>query len=274
MSFNLLADSKQGQEKWSATPPEALDWRLRRWRILEELLVHHPDILCLQEVDHFDEFFQPELQAAGYVGVLRQNQSPDGDGVAVIFRRSRFRCVDEDLSLRYAALIVLECLGDGLRIVVVSTHLTAGKTASIEAKRAMEAQELLHNVQRISDGMPVLLAGDLNALPVPDAKIGEPLAYRCVLDHPLDLQSAYVKSPVSAKSLSAVGGFLEPPYTTWKKRPEGEIRRTIDFIFHSSCFKVVALLEMPTEKDLPAERVPSFSYPSDHFALAVDLLIA
>lgn len=31
-------------------PLAALDWRTRRWRLLEELLRHHPDIICLQEV--------------------------------------------------------------------------------------------------------------------------------------------------------------------------------------------------------------------------------
>ena len=31
-------------------PPEALEWKTRRWRLMEELVRHQPDILCLQEV--------------------------------------------------------------------------------------------------------------------------------------------------------------------------------------------------------------------------------
>ena len=39
----------------------------RRWRILQELLRHDPDIICLQEVDHFD-FLNRALGSVGYVG--------------------------------------------------------------------------------------------------------------------------------------------------------------------------------------------------------------
>ena len=31
-------------------PPEALEWKTRRWRLMEELVRYQPDILCLQEV--------------------------------------------------------------------------------------------------------------------------------------------------------------------------------------------------------------------------------
>ena len=34
-------------------PLSALEWRTRRWRLLEELVRHQPDILCLQEVRFF-----------------------------------------------------------------------------------------------------------------------------------------------------------------------------------------------------------------------------
>ena len=39
LSFNLLADGKQGEEKWDGTPPDALVWQSRRWRLLEEPMI-------------------------------------------------------------------------------------------------------------------------------------------------------------------------------------------------------------------------------------------
>ena len=39
----------------------------RRWRILEELLRHAPDVICLQEVDHFSTL-ERALGSVGYIG--------------------------------------------------------------------------------------------------------------------------------------------------------------------------------------------------------------
>ena len=48
-------------------PAEALSWAVRRWRILEELIRHEPDIICLQEVDHFNTL-ERALGSIGYLG--------------------------------------------------------------------------------------------------------------------------------------------------------------------------------------------------------------
>lgn len=38
----------------------------RRWRLLEEILRYSPDVLAVEECDHFDDFFYPILQSIGY----------------------------------------------------------------------------------------------------------------------------------------------------------------------------------------------------------------
>ena len=48
-------------------PAAALSWSGRRWRILEELVRHQPDIICLQEVDHFHTL-ERALGSIGYLG--------------------------------------------------------------------------------------------------------------------------------------------------------------------------------------------------------------
>ena len=47
--------------------PRVLDWSSRRWRVLEEVLQHRPDVITLQEVDHFN-FLAPALASVGYCG--------------------------------------------------------------------------------------------------------------------------------------------------------------------------------------------------------------
>merc|ERR1719316_240729 len=140
--------------------------------------------------------------------------------------------------------------------------MKSGKDAASEGIRTAQAQALLDlaatTAQRsaASDApgatAEVLLAADLNAEAQVDPKIGDPLAYRAIRSHALGLCSAYAAMP---GAVPMDGASLEPPYTTWKRRPKGEIKRTIDFIFHGSKLNVAALLNMPQEDEMPDERV-------------------
>jgi len=60
----------------------------------------------------------------------------------------------------------------------------------------------------------------------------------------------------------------DAPYTTWKVRANGEVRRTIDFIwFEHSKLAVTHLLEPPSTDLLLPNALPSRHYPSDHVAI-------
>merc|ERR1719464_1052793 len=60
-TFNVLAEAFEFGG-WHGA------WRNRRERLIDVSLQADPDILCLQEVDHFDDFFEPELRRRGYTG--------------------------------------------------------------------------------------------------------------------------------------------------------------------------------------------------------------
>jgi nocturnin len=79
-------------------PSAALDWRTRRFRMLEEIARHDADVICLQEVDHF-RFLRKSLSALGYAGhffpkpdspclYLPENAGPDG--CAIFYRKDKF----------------------------------------------------------------------------------------------------------------------------------------------------------------------------------------
>ncbi|MCO5589267.1 hypothetical protein L7F22_043233 [Adiantum nelumboides] len=79
LSYNVLADLYATSDMYSYCPPWALSWAYRRQNLLREIVGYRADILCLQEVqsDHFDEFFQPELEKHGYVAVYKKKATED-----------------------------------------------------------------------------------------------------------------------------------------------------------------------------------------------------
>ena len=95
MQFNLLAEglssgpdatppfaaarrSEYGGFDSVARPELALAWETRKLRLLEEILRYAPDVLTVQECDHFEDLLLPALRLAGYDGVFAAKRSAPG----------------------------------------------------------------------------------------------------------------------------------------------------------------------------------------------------
>ncbi|XP_037327394.1 nocturnin-like isoform X1 [Pungitius pungitius] len=285
MQWNILAQALgEGLDNFVQCPPEALSWSRRKYLILEEILTYRPHILCLQEVDHYHDTFQPVLEGLGYSGSfcpkpwspclhVEGNNGPDG--CALFFDRSRYECLDS-VNLKLSALRIptnqvavvtmLRCRSTGRRVCVAVTHLKA--RSGWEWLRSTQGSDLLRHLQNLvqkhagdpaaapGSDIPLLICGDFNAVPTEEV-------YQRFITSPLRLESAY-------KKLS-LDGLTEPEYTTWKIRPTGECCSTLDYIWYSrDTLRVDTVLEMPTEQQIGPNRLPSFSYPSDHLALVCD----
>ncbi|XP_064190593.1 nocturnin-like isoform X1 [Anguilla rostrata] len=276
MQWNILAQALgEGRDSFVRCPLEALKWAERKYLILEEILRYRPDVLCLQEVDHYHDTFQPMLGSLGYHGTfcpkpsspclgVEHNNGPDG--CALFFRRERF-LLEDSASMRLAATMfksnqvavvqTLRCRATGRSLCVAVTHLKA--LSGWEHLRAAQGSDLLQYLQAASEGrpgLPLLVGGDLNA--EPDEEV-----YQRFAASGLGLDSAY-------KQLSP-DGLAEPPYTTWKIRPSGESCHTLDYVWYSRRgLRVHALLELPTAEQIGPDRLPSYSYPSDHLSLVCD----
>uniref|UniRef100_A0A8C7K782 Nocturnin n=1 Tax=Oncorhynchus kisutch TaxID=8019 RepID=A0A8C7K782_ONCKI len=256
-------------------PLEALNWAERKYLILEEILTYRPHILCLQEVDHYYDTFQPILASLGYRGNfcpkpwspcldVEGNNGPDG--CALFYDEARLDLVDS-VNVRLCALFTptnqvavvttLRCRVTGRRLCVAVTHLKA--RSGWECLRSAQGSDLLRNLATLTQSpgdTPLLVCGDFNAVPSEDV-------YQRFASSPLILDSAY-------KQLSR-DGLSEPAYTTWKIRPTGECCTTLDYIWYSrEAFSVDAVLDMPTEEQIGPNRLPSYSYPSDHLSLVCD----
>ncbi|KAK6493767.1 nocturnin-like isoform X1 [Huso huso] len=275
MQWNILAQALgEGKDNFVQCPLDALNWAERKYLILEEILMHRPDILCLQEVDHYFDTFQPILNSMGYHSSflpkpwspcldVEHNNGPDG--CALFFNRDRFELVDS-VNIRLVAMMLktnqvaiaqtLRCKETGRLFCVVVTHLKA--RSGWERFRSSQGSDLLKNLQSITEGtgIPFLICGDFNAEPTEDV-------YRNFATSSLNLNSAY--------KLLSKDGQCEPPYTTWKIRPSGESCHTLDYIWYSQhAFSVDSVLDFPTEKQIGPNRLPSYNYPSDHLSLVCD----
>ncbi|KAJ8919962.1 hypothetical protein NQ315_006491 [Exocentrus adspersus] len=282
LQWNILSQALgQMNDNFAKCPDEALEWNSRRYLIIEELVEYCPDIICLQEVDHFN-FLSHVLDTQGYTGMfvpkpdspcfyIHGNNGPDG--CAIFYRQDKFELVKAETrvleiwrvqSNQVALLMVLRVRETGQEICVTTTHLKARKGALLSTLRNEQGKDLLQFVGEHCGRMPLVLCGDFNAEP------SEPIYNTITCDSPLGLASAYASCDTNSKSSAE----NEPPYTTWKIRDEGEICHTIDYIFYSkNSLEVDAVLELPTGEEIGEHRVPSFSYPSDHFSLVCDFKI-
>ncbi|XP_015249960.1 PREDICTED: nocturnin-like [Cyprinodon variegatus] len=285
MQWNILAQALgEGKDGFIRCPLDALCWHQRKYQILEEMLSLRPDVLCLQEVDHYHDTFQPIMARLGYHGSflpkpwspcldVEDNNGPDG--CALFYRRSRFSPLST-ARLRLSAMMLptnqvaiaqtLRCRVTGRRLCVAVTHLKA--RSGWERLRSAQGADLLQSLQSITahgsglegaepGAVPLVVCGDFNAEPSEDV-------YRRFSSSPLGLSSAY-------KLLSS-DGQSEPAYTTWKIRPSGESRGTLDYIWYSQqALSVEGLLELPTEEQIGPDRLPSYHYPSDHLSLLCDI---
>ncbi|KAK7818468.1 hypothetical protein U0070_013027 [Myodes glareolus] len=275
MQWNILAQALgEGKDNFVQCPVEALKWEERKCLILEEFLAYQPDILCLQEVDHYFDTFQPLLSRLGYQGTffpkpwspcldVEHNNGPDG--CALFFLQNRFKLINST-NIRLTAMTLktnqvaiaqtLECKESGRQFCVAVTHLKA--RTGWERFRSAQGCDLLQNLQGITQGakIPLIVCGDFNAEPTEEV-------YKHFASSSLNLNSAY--------KLLSPDGQSEPPYTTWKIRTSGECRHTLDYIWYSRhALSVTSALELLTEEQIGPSRLPSFHYPSDHLSLVCD----
>jgi hypothetical protein len=90
LSYNIYADCKCMGIKYSSTKL----WIVRREILLREIVSYSADILCLQDVDHYYDWWQPRLMSFGYDTLWKQKTSElytHSEGVMICYRRNMFQ---------------------------------------------------------------------------------------------------------------------------------------------------------------------------------------
>ncbi|XP_033632219.1 nocturnin-like isoform X1 [Asterias rubens] len=281
MQWNILADALgEGADNFIKCPSQVLKWKSRRLSCLQEILTYDPDVVCLQEVDHYEDFFKKHLERVGYVGTF--NPKPDSpclyclhnngpDGCAVFYKSKKFTLISSVSPIlevvergqkwttnQVAVLVRLRCNSPEKEhpkeFVVGTTHLKA--KSSYQKLRYLQGLNLLAILEKQADKCPLIFGGDFNAEPTEK------------------VYKAFENSKLSLKSVNKLlsdDGSSEPPYTTWKIRPSGEMCHTIDYMwFTQSQLQPLRILQFPSGVEIGENRLPSRNYPSDHLSLVAD----
>ncbi|XP_077211565.1 DNAse I-like superfamily protein [Tasmannia lanceolata] len=234
LSYNILADYLARDHRprlYFHIPPYVLDWEWRKRKILVELRLWDPDILCFQEVDRFQDL-EEELKLQGYSGIWKMRTGKPIDGCAVFWRTTRFKLLHEEhiefnnLGLRdnVAQICVFESRsqshvqnGSGLsptssrcprganQVVICNIHVLYNPNrGEIKLAQVRVLLERAHAVSRIWNDAPVVVCGDFNCTPK------SPL-YNFISEQKLNL-SGLAKNQVSGQSSARID-------TPWTHRP-------------------------------------------------------
>ncbi|RHZ06718.1 hypothetical protein DYB31_013716, partial [Aphanomyces astaci] len=239
--------------------------------ILAEIARYAPDIICLEELDHFD-WMQDQLDRLGYSGhFAAKRESPClecsdlPDGCAIFVNRLKHLHIKHMCAPRYEhddgsgavlpsnqlALVAHVLQNEQSLVVVACTHLKSTKSHEGEVIRLSQAKQLHAHVLRHGGAdIPTIICGDFNATPDDNDKYAAQ-AIPAMLD--LGWTSAYAQAGST------------PNYTTWKTRPGVESKHVIDYIFHNDKVQLLRVVDAP--EDVEPSGLPSLRYPSDHIAL-------
>lgn len=295
MQFNLLAEGLSASP--DVEPPfpfrsvpdwggfdhltdreQILDWRLRRWRLIEEILRFDPDVVAVEELDHFVDFFKPVMALAGYKGFWQGKPISPAlqfgyytDGAALFWKTSKFTQVGrvvagnfkkQDGSDANQVFLTVHLNHSSGRLVRFgAAHLKAKSGEDNELLREHQANQLMDILSASPIPDNLVLCGDFNTEPF-DMPQHKARAVPAILQAPaVNLRSAY---PLPNSSDSG-------EYTTWKRRGAYEGRHVKDYIFHSESLRAAKILSVPQIEDVHPERLPGLQYPSDHIAIAAEL---
>ena len=252
LQWNTLAD--QLATDFPRASVEALQWTERQGLLIAELERSEADLIVLEEVDHYEDWFLPNLQRLGYEGRFQRKAGWHRDGTAVFYLPSKVRvetCETVTYQGQSQFFLLMQCvLLPATPFVLAATHLKA--KAAFEDCRVAEIQHLLASLTPFQ-ALPILVVGDFNSIP-----------------------TGQVYSAVSASALRSVYCDAlrpgEPEFTSLKYRDK-LLCYTIDYIWQRG-WKTLAVWSLPTQEEIGHQGLPCVAYPSDHLALLCHLSLA
>lgn len=90
LSYNVLSDYKTSFLHFT----NMKNWDVRSRNLLDEIKTYNIDILCLQDVDHYQDWWRPQLTQLGYDTIYKQRTQTKNfhyEGVLIAFRRDVFQ---------------------------------------------------------------------------------------------------------------------------------------------------------------------------------------
>ncbi|XP_076941829.1 carbon catabolite repressor protein 4 homolog 6-like [Bidens hawaiensis] len=190
LSYNILADYlaiSHRSELYFHIPRHILDWGFRKRNIMFELGLWSADILCLQEVDRFQDL-EEDQKIRGYNGIWKMRTGVAVDGCAIFWRSTRFKLLHEEaiefnkfgLRENVAQICVLEsssekssagshstsCSEGHNKVVICNIHVLYNpKRGEIKLGQVRILLERAYATSKLWDDAPVVLCGEFNSTP-------------------------------------------------------------------------------------------------------------
>ena len=161
-------------------PTGSPTWTDRRKQVAATIKEQIPDLIALQEATHVTvtvgknkvRQYQDIIDQLGtHIWAVTSNANTSGTRLA--YRKSRFTLVkqgsqkllEHGTSPRYAVWAVLTDKRTSKKLFVITTHLEPGSNDSSELNdvRSAQARQVLDLIDTHGAGLPVILAGDMNA---------------------------------------------------------------------------------------------------------------
>ncbi|KHN80150.1 Protein angel -like protein 1 [Toxocara canis] len=158
-----------------------LTWEYRSTLLAREFSMIDADVLCLQEVqyDHYKDFYEPTLTAAGYTGVYKRRTGAMIDGCAIFYRSNLELVAYRPLDYRFheythlnkdniGQLVRFKVKNNDAQICVFNTHLVFNKRLG-DVKLAQTAVLLAILDEECCNSSeqqcPYIICGDFNMEP-------------------------------------------------------------------------------------------------------------
>lgn len=240
------------------------DWEnFRKWRVLEELIQYHCDVICLQEADFYEDI-RPYLHEMGYKSIFCPKSayavnSLDADGCAIFYDAKIFQFlklyadlinINGEFESHVYIIIQLRHKFTKKIITVVCAHLKSGRDEekNFENKRFNQTKQILTTLKELLvattsleevKNSAVVICGDFNG----DYK--ESFYELIMNDYLLKLHDSHPKSPINKNTY------------------------TVDYIFYTSnSLEILGQLSQKRNGFLP-----NLSYPSDHLSLVCEFKV-
>ena len=254
MQWNILCDAL-AFNSFDRVPDELVMWSYREPLIIQHIIDQDADIVCLEEVDKFNELMAKLGQTYAGKCIMK----PDGVmGCAILWKHGKVELdgevqsrslLDEQGKQQNQIVVYGRFKKDGKHFNVVCTHLKAKR--GFEDLRKCQADQcaaLLADSKELT-----VVCGDFNDEP-----------------NSLCYQSMKGYDSLFARVLDG----SEPEFTTFKYRESsGMTKRTIDYVFTRGVpTKVAGFLSMPAESEIDQHMAnPCKDHPSDHYSLVFDI---
>ncbi|AQL02959.1 Carbon catabolite repressor protein 4 homolog 3 [Zea mays] len=286
MSYNILADynARNHPDLYLDAPWDAMRWDSRRRLIIREIRHWDPDVVCLQEVDRFQDI-AAGMKSRGYEGIFQRRTGDTRDGCAIFWKSKQLHLVEEDsidfsefnLRNNVAQICVFELNGTH-KFVLGNIHVLfnpkrgdvkLGQSAIYKFLSTMKLNISLHDRRHLSGLDSTEFGYELCSLlkyQWTDEEVRNATGYSNVMvaEHPLKLSSSYAMLKGNSNNRGLHG---EPLATSYHRKFLG----TVDYLWHThgiECSRVLDTLPISVLKR--TRGLPTREIGSDHLPIVAE----